>query len=50
MEAAGLEATITPGETSQFDVVADGELVYSKQQVGRFPAEGEVAGILARGA
>jgi hypothetical protein len=36
-----------PGAKSQFDVVADGELVYSKQQIGRFPGEGEIAEILA---
>jgi hypothetical protein len=36
-----------PGAKSQFDVVADGELVFSKQQIGRFPHDGEVGRILA---
>ena len=30
------------GEKSQFDVLADGRLVFSKQQVGRFPEEDEI--------
>jgi len=30
------------GEKSQFDVVADGKLVFSKQQVGRHAEPGEV--------
>lgn len=47
MTDSGLEAVVTPGATSQFDVVADGELVYSKQQIGRFPLEGEIPRILA---
>ena len=36
---AGMEATATPGEKSQFDVQADGRLVFSKQREGRFPEE-----------
>ena len=35
------------GEKSQFDVVADGTLVFSKQQVGRFPEPAEVVAALA---
>ena len=30
------------GTNGVFDVVVDGELVFSKQAVGRFPADGEV--------
>jgi selenoprotein W-related protein len=29
-----------------FEVVADGRLVFSKKQLGRFPEEGEVARLL----
>jgi predicted Rdx family selenoprotein len=47
LRATGLEVDVTPGEKSQFDVFADGELVYSKQQLGRFPEDGEVADLLA---
>jgi selT/selW/selH-like putative selenoprotein len=42
-----VEATVTPGGRGQFDVVADGALVFSKQQRGRFPEEGEIVRLLA---
>jgi hypothetical protein len=35
------------GAKSQFDVVAEGTLVFSKQHEGRFPEEDEIAGALA---
>jgi predicted Rdx family selenoprotein len=38
----GEDAAITPGRSGQFDVLIDGELVFSKAQTGRFPLEGEV--------
>jgi hypothetical protein len=38
---------ITPGGRGQFDVVRDGELVYSKQAKGRFPEDGEIVTLLA---
>jgi hypothetical protein len=47
LNANGIAASISEGRESQFDVVADGELVYSKQQVGRFPEEDEVLALLA---
>jgi hypothetical protein len=43
----GLEVDVTPGQKSQFDVLADGELLFSKQALGRFPEDGEVAALLA---
>ena len=43
---AGFAATPVEGEKSQFDVVADGELVFSKQQSGRFPEPGEILAAL----
>jgi predicted Rdx family selenoprotein len=48
LNGRGIEAAIVSGAQSQFDVVADGELVFSKQQVGRFPEEEEVMAALAR--
>jgi predicted Rdx family selenoprotein len=30
------------GEKSQFDVIVDGELAFSKQREGRFPELGEI--------
>ena len=35
------------GEKSQYDVFADGELIFSKQHEGRWPEDGEVLGRLA---
>jgi hypothetical protein len=38
---------VTPGAKSQFDVLRDGQLVYSKQSRGRFPEDGEVVALLS---
>jgi selT/selW/selH-like putative selenoprotein len=38
----GIESSATPGGKGQFDVVRDGELVFSKHSEGRFPGESEV--------
>jgi hypothetical protein len=35
-------AEVVPGEKSQFDVVADGNVIFSKQREGRFPEEDEI--------
>jgi predicted Rdx family selenoprotein len=42
----GVEATIVAGAKSQFDVLVDGELVFSKQREGRFPEEDEIAALV----
>jgi selT/selW/selH-like putative selenoprotein len=42
----GLEATAHPGSKGQFDVFADGTLLFSKTSEGRFPAESEILGRL----
>ena len=36
------ETEIRPGSTGQFDVIADGKLIFSKKETGRFPNAGEV--------
>jgi predicted Rdx family selenoprotein len=46
LNANGVAATIAEGLKSQFDVIADGELVFSKQQTGRFPEEAEILELL----
>jgi predicted Rdx family selenoprotein len=33
---------IKAGKTGQFDVIADGKLIFSKAESGRFPVDGEV--------
>jgi predicted Rdx family selenoprotein len=48
LKANGIAATIVEGRKSQFDVIADGELVFSKQQRGRFPEEDEILAEVAR--
>ena len=50
MSQAGHEATALEGAKSQYDVVADGSLVFSKQSEGRFPEEDEVLELLGAGA
>jgi hypothetical protein len=42
LKAAGYDAVDAPGEKSQFDVLVDGQLVFSKQQAGRHAQPGEV--------
>ena len=44
---AGYDASALEGAKSQYDVVAGGTLVFSKQREGRFPEEDEILGLLA---
>jgi predicted Rdx family selenoprotein len=46
LNANGTPATIVEGLKSQFDVLADGELLFSKQQQGRFPEEDEILALV----
>jgi selT/selW/selH-like putative selenoprotein len=46
LSGEGFDAEATPGEKGQFDVHADGRLVYSKSETGRFPDDGEVLAAL----
>jgi len=46
LTAEGFDAAIQPGRSGQFDVISNGELVFSKQQVERFPEPGEVLALL----
>jgi predicted Rdx family selenoprotein len=39
---AGHDAVALEGAKSQYDVVADGALVFSKQREGRFPEDEEI--------
>jgi hypothetical protein len=48
LKANGIDAEAIPGEKSQFDVLSDGQLVFSKQQTGRFPDDGEMLGLFQR--
>jgi hypothetical protein len=42
-----VDASIREGVKSQFDVFADGGLVFSKQAEGRWPEDGEVQRLLS---
>ena len=46
-QAATGTADFAEGAKSQFDVLSDGELVFSKQREKRFPEENEVLDLLA---
>ena len=43
---AGHEASIEEGAKGQYDVLADGELIFSKREAGRFPDGAEVLALL----
>ena len=41
-EAKGVEAELVKGDDGVFDVVADGERIFSKHEAGRFPDPDEI--------
>jgi hypothetical protein len=43
----GYAAAAREGAKSQYDVVAAGETIFSKQQLGRFPDDGEILELLS---
>jgi len=45
-EEFGVEPQLVKGDDGVFDVVADGQLVFSKHQTGRFPEQEEVLAVL----
>ena len=47
LSESGLSASVVEGGQSQFDVLADGELIFSKRREGRFPEEGEILALLS---
>jgi predicted Rdx family selenoprotein len=49
LNGTGHDAEAVPGEKSQYDVVADGALVFSKQREGRWPEPGEILQALGAG-
>ena len=42
----GVDASATPGRSGQFDIIRDGELVFSKHAEHRFPGEAEVVSLV----
>ncbi len=41
-QSTGAESKLIAGANGIFDVVVDGELIYSKHQTGQFPEDAEV--------
>lgn len=46
-ERFGLEAQLIKGKGGVFEVQLDGQAVFSKKELGRFPTAGEVEAVLA---
>ena len=44
----GLDPKLIPGSGGIFDVKLNGETVFSKDQVGRFPKDGEISNLLEK--
>ena len=44
----GLTPELIAGSSGIFEVRKDGEIVFSKKDVGRFPEEGELAALFAK--
>ncbi|MBW2279478.1 MAG: Rdx family protein [Deltaproteobacteria bacterium] len=42
----GVSPTLTAGGGGIFDVVVDGEMIYSKHETGEFPQDDEIVRIL----
>ena len=41
-QAKGIDTTLIKGSGGQFEVVLDGQLIFSKKQLGRFPETEEI--------
>lgn len=48
LNESGIDASIVEGAKSQFDVLSDGKLVFSKEEQGRFPEEHEILELVRR--
>jgi hypothetical protein len=46
LSANGYEAAAIAGGKGQYDVVRDGQMVFSKRETGRFPDDGEILAAL----
>jgi predicted Rdx family selenoprotein len=46
LQGHGFDADAISGKKGQFDVDADGRVIFSKDEAGRFPDDGEVLAAL----
>jgi selenoprotein W-related protein len=44
----GVQAELVKGKNGVFDVVVDGDIVFSKHKEGRFPQNDEILGVLKK--
>jgi Rdx family len=49
LKARGIDAVATRGGSGQFDVLRNGELVFSKAEAHRFPGEAEILAAVGAG-
>jgi selenoprotein W-related protein len=47
-ERFGIESELIKGKNGVFDVVVDGNLIFSKHKAGRFPQNDEILGNLEK--
>ena len=45
-KALDVESELTAGSGGVFEITVDGKKVFSKKALGRFPDDGEVAGLI----
>jgi selenoprotein W-related protein len=49
MKALAVESELIPSHGGVFEVTVDGKRLFSKKQLGRFPDEGEILGLIRAG-
>ncbi len=47
-QACGVQPVLIPGAGGIFDVIENGDMLFSKFEVGRFPEPDEIARLLAK--
>lgn len=45
--AIDVDVALIPGSGGVFDIKRDGELIFSKHELGRFPGKNEIIGLLS---
>jgi selenoprotein W-related protein len=48
-KALGVKSELIQGKGGVFEVTADGKKIFSKKELGRFPEEDEILGLLKGG-
>ncbi len=45
-EAFAVEALLHKGDSGIYDILVDGDMIYSKHETGRFPNDGEIVDLV----